>query len=467
LKLKTKLVISYAAVAVFLVASLLLVSNYFLEKQFQIYVSHKQDMKNMEIADQISKNFPVPDAPGGTDFLSFAKFLDDLGRSLLEQGVVLMVLDEGENTLYCTGIEPGSGCSHISNPQKTGWNEVCSDFEGTYSQARFDIERDDTLLGSIMLGYHEPFYYSESDQSFLAAFNQVFFIMSILFLSVSVVIGLVMAGRISGPLIRVTERTRRIAEGEYSGRVSLRTGTVEIDALSEGIDHLAESLETQFMLKRRMAGDYSHEFRTPLAVLQSNLEAMIDGLWAPTKERLESLLAEIFRMSRMVSEVDNLVKVGNLGKRLEKTPSDIAEMTERIILSFGTNISSKGIRLRYERGECEACVDRDKFSQVIFNLISNAVKYTDNGGNISVSASNRGNHAVLSVEDDGIGIAESDMPYIFEHLYRTDESRARDSGGNGIGLSVVKAIVESHGGSIDVRSAPRRGSVFTVTVPRE
>ncbi|MDR1471391.1 MAG: HAMP domain-containing histidine kinase [Synergistaceae bacterium] len=464
LKLKTKLAVSYAALAVFLVASLLLVSNYFLDKQFQIYVSHKQDMKNMEIAAGISNNFP---GSGAADDEFFLKFLDDLGRSMLAQGVVIMVFDGEGRTLYCTSIEPGSGCGHVSGARKSSMSDACPDFGSAYSQESFDIVRDGAALGSVMLGYHDPFYYSESDQSFLSAFNKVFFAMSALFLAASAAIGLVMAGRISGPIARVTERTRRIAEGDYSERVGLKTGTAEIDALSEGIDHLAESLQTQFMLKRRMAVDYSHEFRTPLAVLQSNLEAMIDGLWIPTKERLESLLDEIFRMSRMVSDVDDLVKAGNPSASLEldKVPSDISDMAERIIRGFETNAAAKGVLLSCDRGECDAPVDRDKFSQVIWNLVSNAVKYTDRGG-IRVSASNRGDMAVLVVEDDGIGIAESDMPYIFEHLYRTDESRARGSGGNGVGLSVVKAIVESHGGHVEARSEPGCGSAFTVSVPR-
>jgi signal transduction histidine kinase len=109
-------------------------------------------------------------------------------------------------------------------------------------------------------------------------------------------------------------------------------------------------------------------------------------------------------------------------------------------------------------------VDPDRFSQIIFNLLSNAIKYTDPGGSIAVRVSREGETAVLAVEDDGIGIADFDQPYIFEHFYRTDSSRARDSGGNGIGLSVVRAIVESHGGTIDVRSKPGEGSVFTVRV---
>jgi signal transduction histidine kinase len=274
-----------------------------------------------------------------------------------------------------------------------------------------------------------------------------------------------MASLIASPIKRVTERTRLIAEGEYSGAVS-STGTTEIDELSGSVDQLALSLETQYKLKKRMASAYSHEFRTPLAVLQSNLEAMIDGIWEPTKERLESLLAEIFRMSRMVSEVDNLVQVGNAESKLNKIASDLSAMTEQVLRGFEAKFAAGGLNLDFKKEECEADLDPDKFSQVIVNLVSNAVKYTDHGGNIRVKTYGDGDKAVLSVEDDGMGIADNDIPYIFEHLYRTDESRARDSGGNGIGLSVARAIVEAHGGTIEVKSRLGEGSVFTVIIPR-
>ena len=232
------------------------------------------------------------------------------------------------------------------------------------------------------------------------------------------------------------------------------------------MDHLAESLQTQFMLKKRMAHAYSHEFRTPLTTLQTNIEAIIDGLWAPTNERMESLLAEIFRLSRMVLEIEKLVEVQvKESSGLSVTSVDISEITDRILLSFDSLTKQKGINLSHEKSRCKALADEDKFSQVILNLVSNAVKYTDRDGDISVNTFERDGQAVFSIKDEGIGIAQRDLPYIFEYLYRTDESRARDSGGNGIGLSVVKAIVDAHSGTINVESAPGRGSVFTVTLP--
>jgi signal transduction histidine kinase len=140
-------------------------------------------------------------------------------------------------------------------------------------------------------------------------------------------------------------------------------------------------------------------------------------------------------------------------------------MTSRILDGYGAAIAAKHLTLEFDRGECFARVDPDRFSQVISNLVSNAVKYTDEGGHIGVRVYEDSGRAVLWVADDGIGIPEEDLPFIFEHMYRTEESRARDRDGTGIGLSVVRAVVEAHGGEISVRSRQGAGSEFTVSVP--
>jgi signal transduction histidine kinase len=464
LDLRSKLAISYILLAAFLALSLLVVTNYFLEKQFQVYVAHKQEMKNEEILETVSRLFSDEGSIRSSEFLAF---LSDLGDSLMDQGVALMLYDADGSMIYCTDFNDEGNCAHTLDPGGISDDENCHDFHGTYTHRRYEITRDGAALGYVTLGYHGPFVYNEGDRVFLNGFNRVFLGMIFIFFAAAAGMGLYMAGRIAGPIRRVTERTKRIAEGEYSERVDIATGTTEIDDLSSGVDHLAESLETQFMLKKRMAHAYSHEFRTPLAALQSNIEAMIDGLWTPTPERLESLLAEIFRLSRMVSEVEDLVQVqvrGEYGE--ERGIHDISEMAERVLRSFESGARQKGISLSHEKSPCEARVDPDKFSQVIFNLVSNAVKYTDPGGSIRVRTYARGDGlATVSIEDDGIGIAQSDLPHIFEYLYRADESRTRDSGGNGIGLSVVKAVVDAHGGTLDVESSPGRGARFTVAVP--
>jgi signal transduction histidine kinase len=466
LALKLKLTISYLVLASFLSLSLLSVSKYFLENQFQVYVSHKQDMKNEEILGMVSRIFTNDDTVGYDTQLSF---LSGFGDALLEQGILLMVYGADDDLIYCTNFTSGQSCNHVLG-EGISDDEICPDFHGVYARKHYELTNEDEKFGSVLIGYHVPIVYDEDDRVFLDGFNRAFLSITLVFFTISLGAGLYMAARIATPIRRVTERTRRISEGEYAERVDITTGTTEIDELSASVDHLAGNLQTQLTLKKRMAHAYSHEFRTPFTTLQTNLEAIIDGIWAPTTERLESLLAEITRLSRMVIGIENLVQTRvnepDNSDDQNKIPVDISEMTERILLNFEARIKQKNINLIHERSKCEAKVNPDKFSQVIFNLVSNAVKYTDRGGNIRVKTfeSNDGK-AVFSIEDNGIGISQSDLPFIFEYLYRTDESRTRDSEGNGIGLSVVKTVVEAHGGMVDVKSTTGTGSVFTVALP--
>jgi signal transduction histidine kinase len=464
LSLKSKLTVSYVALAAFLAISLLFVSKYFLGKQFQAYVAHKQDMRNEEILERVSWIFS-----GGNsmDNKTRASFLDDFGGNLYAEGIFMIVFDANGRMIYCADVDENKSCPHILDFTGISDDEICHDFQGTYLRRRYEIRKSGIVAGYISLGYHGPLNYHESDRVFLDGFNRIFFVITLVFLAASISVGLFMAARIASPIKRVTERTKRIADGEYSERVNILTGTTEIDDLSTGVDHLAENLQTQFKLKKRMAQAYSHEFRTPLAALQSNLEAMIDGIWAPSTARLEGLLSEIFRLSRMISEIENLVSA-QIRDRYdsEKTLVDISDIAESTMLSFEPEIKQKEITLIHGKSQCETRVSPDRFKQVVVNLLTNAIKYTDKGGSIRINTFKRDDgRAIFMIEDSGIGISQADLPYIFEYLYRTDESRARDSGGNGIGLSVVKEIVESSGGTIEVESTPGRGSIFTVILP--
>ena len=458
LSLNQKLIISFTALALFLLFSVLVVSNYFLKKQFSVYMLHKQHMKNDEIVSLILKNFSADGTPPDETFLN------GLANTLLEQGIVMMLYGKDDDLKFCIHSPGKQEYSEMLASMEAQMRKRDPHFSGAYTEKRFNLKRDGVKLGSVWLGYYGPFYYSENDQNFLNDLNKVLSVIGILSFVFSVGAGWLIANKISEPLKKVTERTRRIAEGEYVERVNLVTHTVELDDLSLSVDHLAQSLETQLALKKRLASAYSHELRTPLAILQSNVEAMIDGLWEPSVERLESLLAEIRRLSRLVSEMDNLVEIKEVNKELEKNEADISQMTDDILGSFEAHIREKQLHVEHERGPCIAFVHRDKFKQLIVNLISNAVKYTHQGGSIVIKTCTQDNRAFFSISDDGIGISKDDLPHIFDYLYRADKSRARDTGGNGIGLSVVKAIVESHNGSIDVNSNEGEGTTFTIVI---
>lgn len=462
LSLAAKLVFSYCLIAIFLVASLLLVSNYFFQKQFEVYLAHKQEMKNQEVVNLIASSYTEGGTPPG------GHFFETLGNTLLEQGIVLMVYDTAGTELFCVTKQAHGCCERESGGMEAYMKETFPGYSGEYTEDKIDFFSDKGLaLGGVTLGYYGPFYIDEGEHNFISRWSGAFLATGAVFLAAAIGIGFFMASKISAPLQKVTQQAKSIAEGNYGQRIAETTNTAEIDALSASIDHLAESLQTQLALKKRMAGDYSHEFRTPLTALQTNLEAMIDGLWQPTPERLEGLRGEITRLGQMVSEVDRLVEVQSRPVQLNKTSYDVTEQAAGVARAFESEIQKKGLAVLVEGGACFIWADYSRFGQVLVNLVSNAVKYTPPGGRVVIEAKNTAKGTRLTVQDTGAGIDEADRPYIFDHLYRADTSRTRETGGSGIGLSVAREIVQAHGGSIAVQGAAGGGSCFVVLLPGE
>jgi len=225
-------------------------------------------------------------------------------------------------------------------------------------------------------------------------------------------------------------------------------------------------LDTQESLRKRMSADVAHELRTPLATLQSHMEAMIDGIWEPDISRLKSCHEEIMRIGRMIGDLENLARFEGENLHLEKTEFELSQWAQAIVQNFEGDFQAKGVSIRLKASEQRVFADRDKLSQILVNLLSNALKYTDSGGMTEVCIQGDESIAELVVQDTGIGIPEEDLPYIFERFYRADKSRNRLTGGSGIGLTIAKSLVEAHNGTLSVESIFEKGTTLTVRIPK-
>ncbi|MDR1622017.1 MAG: cell wall metabolism sensor histidine kinase WalK, partial [Synergistaceae bacterium] len=198
----------------------------------------------------------------------------------------------------------------------------------------------------------------------------------------------------------------------------------------------------------------------------THIEAMIEGVWEPTYERLTSCHEEIERISRLVRDLESLARVDSDNLKLDKTQVDLLELVKKTLCHFEADIAARKLDVMVE-GSCpNVWGDRNRIQQVLTNLLTNAVKYTPTNGELRVVLSDRDSSVLLAVEDNGIGIAENELPFIFERFYRSDKSRSRLSGGSGIGLAIVKSIVTAHGGKVGVESHLGKGSRFQVTLPK-
>ena len=280
-------------------------------------------------------------------------------------------------------------------------------------------------------------------------------------------VGYVVAGRLSRPVIAAIERTKHIARGDYDvHEESKPVGIRELDALTRGVEDLGRSLAGQEKLRRRLMVDVAHELRTPLTVTRTQIEAIADGILEPTPERLTLCVNEMTRLADLIGNIDVLSRIEGETLRLDLEITDMKKFLEYVAESFKPVFAKAGINLTAELETVKCEIDREKFRHVIDNLLSNALRYTDAGGNVTLRLYARDDDAVIEVADTGIGIAPEDLPNIFERFWRADESRTRVTGGSGVGLAIVKATVEAHGGKISAVSKKGEGTCFIVKLKR-
>jgi signal transduction histidine kinase len=227
------------------------------------------------------------------------------------------------------------------------------------------------------------------------------------------------------------------------------------------------NIDKQEALRKRLTTDMAHELRTPLTAVGSHLEAMLTGIWDITPERLQGCYDEAQRLNALVADLEKLAKVESDNLKLGKTPEDLLEIASRAARNMSVEAEKKSQTLTVGGVKTIAPVDANRMVQIVTNLISNAIKYTPDGGHISVDVVSSGNKAVIRVTDDGIGIPDVELPLIFERFYRADKSRSRKTGGSGIGLTIARSIAHAHGGTITVESRENQGSCFTVFLPKK
>ncbi|MBR0279386.1 MAG: hypothetical protein IJQ75_05340 [Synergistaceae bacterium] len=280
-------------------------------------------------------------------------------------------------------------------------------------------------------------------------------------------LGYFVAGKLSRPVINAIERTKDIARGDYDVHgESKPVGIRELDALTRGVEDLGRSLSGQEKLRRRLMTDVAHELRTPLTVTRTQIEAIADGILEPTPERLTLCVNEMTRLADLIGNIDVLSRIEGDTLRLNLEVTDMKKFLAYVIESFNPVFTKAGINLSSELENVKCEIDREKFRHVIDNLLSNALRYTDKNGNVKLRLYARDKEAVIEVADTGIGISPEDLPNIFERFWRADESRARVTGGSGVGLAIVKATVEAHGGKISAVSKKGEGTCFTVSLKR-
>lgn len=278
-------------------------------------------------------------------------------------------------------------------------------------------------------------------------------------------VGFFFARKLVSPINKLTRTAAALADGDYGARTDM-TGDDEISRLGSTIDEMARSIERDRELERRLTSDVAHELRTPLMAIQATVEAMIDGVYDTDDEHLMLVDSEVRRLSRLVDALLKLSRLENRTQPFKEEIINLGELIEDVVISHEVFVVDSGLAIEYHaEPRVKVLGDPDRLKQAVANLISNAVRYTPEGGSILVDVHQEGKVAAIDVSDTGVGLTSDEEKMVFSRFWRADAGRKRESGGLGIGLAVVKEIVDRHKGKVLVKGEKDVGSTFTILLP--
>lgn len=456
--LRAQLSLTILAVLLIAVALISTASNWFINREFEDYIARQEHERSESIVSDLRLQYD--ETIGGWD----ASFLHTIGMYSLYDGYILKIYGADGSMLWDAENHDMTLCSQIMDEISIRMEEAKQ--YGGFVTNTYAINEGGQALGSVSITYYGPFFFTENDYLFIKTLNTVLLSIGLLSAVFAVLAGSLLARRIAQPVAKTAYIASQIAKGDCGIRFESTPRTRELAEMARSINQLAEALSTQESLRKRLTADVAHELRTPLSAVSSHLEAMIEGIWEPTPQRLQSCREEIKRLGTLVADLERLASIEDGNLKLNKTRLDLYETGQTAMQSLEARAREKGLSLALEGEPVYVEADRERILQVALNLLNNAINYTPPYGNVTMEIKQGEHSGVLCIKDNGIGISEAELPFIFERFYRTDRSRNRKTGGTGIGLTIAKSIVEAHGGRIIAKSQEGEGSCFAVELPK-
>ena len=458
LKLNKKLILSLVSLIIIVILSIALSINSVFNKKFEQYIIRNNENEISNIIDSIRSKY----VNGEWELSS----IQQIGEDAISNGIFVDLYDKDSNLVWGAMTYNKNMCHMVMGSIENNMNYMINKNKSNYTEKLFEIKNlDNEIIGNIKIGSYGLLYYMDNDVDFLKEINKVITSIGIVMVLITIFIAILIYNNISKPVEVVSNMANLIGDGDYDNKIDYDSNIVEIDVLIKSINNLSAKLEEQENLRKRLTTDISHELRTPLTSIQTHLEAMIDGIWEPDTERLNSVNEEVIRLTNLVNQLQNLAKFDSEKSKLNLAKVNVKNLIMNVVYNNQGKALEKNINIECDLESIDSYLDKDKISQVIVNLLSNAIRYTNNGGKIFISSYKENNNLKIQFKDNGIGIPKENIKYIFERFYRVDESRSKNTGGIGVGLTIVKSIIDLHQGTIEVRSELNKGSEFIVILP--
>ena len=452
LTFKTRVTLAFSFIAAMTALVAIAVVSVVWEQYFRAYTQDNMHAIAETTAEQIAVFY------GDRDAFDSRSLQPASSAVSFSKGVGMQVLD-GDGTVVYDSTTTSSSVDKLVAPS-------IAPPQSSENMAESPIMVDGREVGSVRVWvYGSNQLLREGDQEFRDKSYQAMAMAAVVAILLASVFGYFYARRVVRPIQRVTDAALAVKDGDLTVRTNMQ-GEDEVSQLGRTFDSMVSSVERDRKLERRLTTDVAHELRTPLMAIQATVEAMVDGVLPVDEERLMTVDSEVMRLSRLVDSLLKLSRLENRSNPNKQEKVDVGEVVSDIIATHEAYVNESGLMLAY-RADPGVYVlgDPDLIRQATANLISNAVRYTDEGGGIYVRVRKGKTMASISVRDTGIGLSPEEAQMVFDRFWRADSGRGREVGGLGVGLTVVKEIVERHNGWVQVEGRKGEGACFTLHIP--
>src|SRR5699024_6003264 len=444
MKLKEQINKDFAKAIVIPEVILLILKSIIFKGTFDKYLKHEQKL-NLEKIEKITNvlfNNPK-------DLIAF----NDIIPYIIDENMHLMYYNNDGDLIYEINRIP----------------KKAEEDESNYTEKRVDIvDKNDYKIAELCYRYLNNSYIDSRTLKFRNNLINLFLGSLIISIIAGLTLSTYLSKSLTVPILKLSTSTKYIKEGYYDDIDLPKSDTFEIQMLSNDIDYLAQSLKVQDEIRKNYAQDISHELRTPLTNLQLHIMAMQDGIIEINDENFNLMLNELDRLNGLVADLKSSFDQGSKNITINNTNFNLTNLLDDIINTSKPNFNNHKINLNANlTANMEVYMDKDKLTQILYNLLSNALKATPEEGSVTVSLKRTSDKILISVNDTGIGISEKDLEQIFNRFYRVDNARNTKENGYGLGLSIVKNMMDAMGGKIIVNSKENIGTEFILEFNKE
>lgn len=442
------------------VSGLLFVSfylNYRLEENFNEFLYNERVERIEEVENLIENRFEA-----GNSWGQIENIIIDLKFT---SGFDYLITDSKKNILFSSiqGKKMNMGHSQGGRNDSSNLNSQTENYE------KVTLENNNQTFGYLYWRLPpQQNINNEQGEIFVVKMNRVIIITAIIIIILTIIISLVFSKYLTNPILKMNNFANKVAEGDFEHHLNIRAND-ELTELGKSLNKMTEKLNHLNKIRKKSTADLAHELRTPLTSIKSYLEGIEDGVLKADQKTISEINEELDRLVLLVNRLGSLTDAERKKVYIEKDNIEINELLSNIIQKLNKKAQKENIDMITDfdtDNNLSIYTDGESLEIIFNNLISNAIKYNKNNGYVKIKTKKEKDFVIVEIEDSGIGIKEKDLPYIFERFYRADSSRSKETNGTGIGLAVVKELIEALSGKIEVESN-ESGSIFKIYLPLE